>query len=235
MSKKRYIRIGENSIEDALRHELKAEKKMRSSARELWNQKYSTAYSRALQRFYDNGLFGDDYDETDGYDYQEGELPFDDYEDEDYGYGVSELDNPKFSHVEPIEDDDYYSDSYDSYDDGHGMYDDDDGMDGWDSEYQMTLGKQIYFYETMNKDVFDAGEQYYSEKFNCIRELRNYCDQMGIRIPHAVMEELKYRQTSYCTFDPQKKSEGDLCLVCDKAFSGLFWSVDETMSYMSED
>lgn len=126
--------------------------------------------------------------------------------------------------------------SYDGYDDDwrdwlHGSdYPDDDDDDVYDIYDDDLFGKkveteekEIYFYEKL--DFSDEGyeDNQYDHFFTNIKELKDFCTENGINLPKNELEAIKYRHSSYCTFDPLDKVNGELTLLSDNSWGSLWW------------
>ena len=126
--------------------------------------------------------------------------------------------------------------SYDGYDDDwrdwlHGSdYPDDDDDDAYgiydDDLFEKkaeTEEKEIYFYEKL--DFSDEGyeDNQYDHFFTNIKELKDFCTENGINLPKNELEAIKYRHSSYCTFDPLDKVNGELTLLSDNSWGSLWW------------
>lgn len=107
---------------------------------------------------------------------------------------------------------------YDDDDDAYDIYDDD--LFG---EKVETEEKEIYFYEKL--DFSDEGyeDNQYDHFFTNIKELKDFCTENGINLPNNELEAIKYRHSSYCTFDPLDKVNGELTLLSDKSWGSLWW------------
>lgn len=107
---------------------------------------------------------------------------------------------------------------YDDDDDAYDIYDDD--LFGKKVE---TEEKEIYFYEKL--DFSDEGyeDNQYDHFFTNIKELKDFCTENGINLPNNELEAIKYRHSSYCTFDPLDKVNGELTLLSDKSWGSLWW------------
>lgn len=107
---------------------------------------------------------------------------------------------------------------YDDDDDAYGIYDDD--LFGKKLE---TEEKEIYFYEKL--DFSDEGyeDNQYDNFFTNIKELKDFCTENGINLPKNELEAIKYRHSSYCTFDPLDKVNGELTLLSDNSWGSLWW------------
>lgn len=117
---------------------------------------------------------------------------------------------------------DYDNDDY-NYDDYQGYY---------DTSYVDKQEKEIYFYEKL--DLTDNGyeDTQYDNVFFNIAELKDFCKENGINISKGELEAIKYRNLNYCTFDPIDKKEGELTLISDSSFGGLWWEchdIDEEL------
>lgn len=126
--------------------------------------------------------------------------------------------------------------SYDDYDDEwrdwlHGgdypYDDDDDAYDIYDDDLfgkkVETEEKEIYFYGKL--DFSDEGyeDNQYDHFFTNIKELKDFCTENGINLPKNELEAIKYRHSSYCTFDPLDKVNGELTLLSDNSWGSLWW------------
>lgn len=120
-----------------------------------------------------------------------------------------------------------YDDDDDDYSDyGNGGYYD---YDDYDYEEDLfgkkveTEEKEIYFYEKL--DFSDEGyeDNQYDHFFTNIKELKDFCTENGINLPKNELEAIKYRHSSYCTFDPLDKVNGELTLLSDNSWGSLWW------------
>lgn len=120
-----------------------------------------------------------------------------------------------------------YDDDDDDYSDyGKGGYYDNDDYDYEEDLFGKkieTQEKEIYFYEKL--DFSDDGyeDNQYDHFFTNIKELKDFCTENGINIPNNELDAIKYRQASYCTFDPLDKANGVLTLLSDNSWGSLWW------------
>ena len=134
----------------------------------------------------------------------------------------------KFGIDDPYGYDDYDDDWRDWLHGGDYPYDDDDDTyDIYDDDLfgkkLETEEKEIYFYEKL--DFSDEGyeDNQYDHFFNNIKELKDFCTENGINLPKNELEAIKYRHSSYCTFDPLDKVNGELTLLSDNSWGSLWW------------
>lgn len=124
---------------------------------------------------------------------------------------------------------------------------DDSFYDDDKDDYQVPTDKQpkeIYFSELMgdisifdekNDDYSTFSKSYISETFSNVDELKTYCLLNGIYIPKNELTSIRYRKISYCTFDPDEKSRGELVLVSDNSWGGLYWTVNDIADAIKQD
>lgn len=119
---------------------------------------------------------------------------------------------------------DYYGDDYPDDDDG-GYYDNDDYdyEENVFGEKMETEEKDIYFYEKLDFSNDGHEDNQYDHLFNNIKELKDFCTENGINLPKNELDTIKYRHTSYCTFDPLDKAKGELTLLSDYSWGSLWW------------
>ena len=133
----------------------------------------------------------------------------------------------KYGIDDPYDMTDWRDWTYDDYpDDDDGVYYDNDDYDYEEDVFdkQMeTKEKEIYFYEKL--DFSDDGyeDNQYDHLFNNIKELKDFCTENGINLPKNELDTIKYRHTSYCTFDPLDKANGELTLLSDYSWGSLWW------------
>ena len=77
--------------------------------------------------------------------------------------------------------------------------------------------KEIYFYSDIG-----LGEDP-DERFSSLRELRAYCDMMGIHISDSLYNSLRVEHVIHCCVDPVAKRHGECKLECDYSYGNLYW------------
>ena len=125
-----------------------------------------------------------------------------------------------------------YPSEYDSYDDGinYSKYyeDDDDCYDYYDDDRcRENEQKEIYFYDKIDSCENAYEDNQYDYLFFNVQELKDFCTENGIHLPNSELEAIKYRKASYCTLDPLDRTEGELTLISDYSFGGLWWECHE--------
>lgn len=116
----------------------------------------------------------------------------------------------------------YDMDDYD--DDAYNDYEEFDITD-FDRE---TACKDIYFYDKIDcvsPDGIDDNQ--YTEKFNNIKELKDYCAENGINIPASQLNAIDYRTCSHCTIDPSDELSNTL--ISDSSWGSLYWTCSDLM------
>jgi hypothetical protein len=118
--------------------------------------------------------------------------------------------------------------SYDEFDDDaydYDCYGDEFDITDFDRE---TACKDIYFYDKIDcvsPDGIDDNQ--YTEKFNNIKELKDYCAENGINIPTSQLNAIDYRTCSHCTIDPSDELSNTL--ISDSSWGSLYWTCSDLM------
>ena len=77
--------------------------------------------------------------------------------------------------------------------------------------------KEIYFYSDIG-----CGEDP-DERFSSLKELREYCDMMGIHISDSLYNSLRSEHIIHCCVDPVAKRHGECKLESDYSYGNLYW------------
>ena len=77
--------------------------------------------------------------------------------------------------------------------------------------------KEIYYYSDIQ--LGDDPD----ERFSNLKELKEYCDMMGIHISNSLYESLRGEHIIHCCINPVDKKYGDVNLITDYSYGNLYW------------
>ena len=130
-----------------------------------------------------------------------------------------------------------YWDDYYGYDDGWCDYwahtlkkekkekkKDEDELPFWDDERENKEEREIFFYSDIESTLV-GGKSEASEIFHSVKELRDYCEIMGITVTHNVLNTVRNSIECHCC--PYIDFDGNFTLAADVSYCGLYWTVND--------
>lgn len=114
-----------------------------------------------------------------------------------------------------------YGDGYDGW--GHTCKKENE-LPFWDDERENKEEREIFFYADIESTLV-GGKSEASEIFHSVKELRDYCEIMGITVTHNVLNTVRNSMECHCC--SYIDFDGNWALAADVSYCGLYWTVND--------
>lgn len=101
---------------------------------------------------------------------------------------------------------------------------DENNLPFWDDERENKEEREIFFYPDIESTLV-GGKSEASHIFHSVKELRDYCEIMGITVTHNVLNIV--RNSTECHCCPYIDIDSNLVLAADVSYCGLYWTVND--------